>query len=53
MYTVRHKTKHPKFTIGIPLLLAAINQALAELDADGTLTELSVKYFGTDISKMS
>lgn len=104
MYTVRHKTKHPKFTIGIPLLagridatlnaevvfadyqkahpeanikiaaysddvervaipvrksadtatlLAAINQALAELDADGTLSELSVKYFGTDISKMS
>lgn len=34
-------------------LLAAINQALAELDADGTLTELSVKYFGTDISRMS
>ena len=34
-------------------LLAAINQALAELDADGTLSELSVKYFGTDISKMS
>ena len=34
-------------------LLAATNQALAELDADGTLTELSVKYFGTDISKMS
>ena len=52
MYTVRHKTRHPKFTVGIPLL-AAINQALAELDADGTLTELSVKYFGTDISKMS
>ena len=23
MYTVRHKTKHPKFTIGIPLLLAS------------------------------
>ena len=105
MYTVRHKTKHTKFTIGIPLLLAgridttlnaevvfadyqkahpeanikiaaysddveqvaipvrksadtatllaAINQALAELDADGTLSALSVKYFGTDISKMS
>lgn len=34
-------------------LLDAINQALAELDADGTLSELSVKYFGTDISKMS
>ena len=104
MYTVRHKTKHPKFAVGIPLLagridatlnaevvfadyqkahpeanikiaaysddvewvaipvrksadtatlLAAINQALAELDADGTLSALSVKYFGTDISKMS
>lgn len=23
MYTVRHKTKHPKFTLGIPLILAA------------------------------
>lgn len=34
-------------------LLEAINQALAELDADGTLSALSVKYFGTDISKMS
>ena len=22
MYTVRHKTRHPKFTIGIPLILA-------------------------------
>ena len=22
MYTVRHKTKHTKFTIGIPVLLA-------------------------------
>lgn len=22
MYLVRHKTKHPKFTIGIPLILA-------------------------------
>lgn len=104
MYTVRHKTRHPKFAVGIPLLagridatlnaevvfadyqkahpeanikiaaysddveqvaipvrksadtatlLAAINQALAELDADGTLSALSVKYFGTDISKMS
>ncbi len=104
MYTVRHKTKHPKFAVGIPLLagridatlnaevvfadyqkahpeanikiaaysddvervaipvrksadtatlLAAINQALAELDAGGTLSALSVKYFGTDISKMS
>lgn len=32
-------------------LLAAINQALAELDADGTLTALSNKYFGKDISR--
>ena len=32
-------------------LLAAINDALAEMDADGTLTALSEKYFGTDISK--
>ena len=23
MYTARHKTKHPKFTVGIPLILAA------------------------------
>ena len=22
MYTVRHKTKHPRFTVGIPLILA-------------------------------
>ena len=22
MYTARHKTRHPKFTVGIPLLLA-------------------------------
>lgn len=23
MYTFRHKTKHPKFTVGVPLILAA------------------------------
>lgn len=23
MYTIRHKTRHKKFTIGVPLLLAA------------------------------
>ena len=34
-------------------LLEAINRALAELDADGTLSALSEKYFGTDISKAS
>ena len=28
MYTVRHKTKHPKFTVGIPAILA-IQIALA------------------------
>ena len=32
-------------------LLAAINDALAQVDADGTLSRLSVKYFGMDISK--
>ena len=32
-------------------LLEAINQALAEMDADGTLTALSEKYFSIDISK--
>ncbi len=32
-------------------LLEAINKALEELSEDGTLSELSEKYFGTDISK--
>ena len=32
-------------------LLKAVNDALSELDASGKLTELSEKYFGTDISK--
>lgn len=32
-------------------LLAAINQAIAELHEDGTISELSMKYFGEDISK--
>lgn len=32
-------------------LVAAINDALAEMAEDGTLTELSMKCFGTDISK--
>ena len=32
-------------------LRSAINQALAELALDGTLTGLSMKYFGRDISK--
>lgn len=32
-------------------LAAAINEALAEMAEDGTLTKLSMKYFGTDISQ--
>ena len=33
------------------LQLEAINKALAEMAADGTLTALSEKYFNADISK--
>jgi len=36
---------------GEPELLAAINKALDELRADGTLTKLSEKYFGADVTK--
>ena len=32
-------------------LLEAINQAIAELHEEGVLSELSIKYFGEDISK--
>jgi len=32
-------------------LQQAINQALLELAEDGTLSEISIKYFGTDITK--
>lgn len=32
-------------------LLEAINQALSQLAQDGTLSALSEKYFGTDISR--
>lgn len=34
-----------------PSQKAAINGALAGMAEDGTLTELSIKYFGTDISR--
>ena len=34
-------------------LVAAIDKALTELEADGTLARLSEKYFGTDVSKQS
>lgn len=32
-------------------LMEAVNQAIEELSRDGTLTELSTKYFGSDLSK--
>lgn len=32
-------------------LLAAVNKAIGELSEDGTLAELSIKYFGSDMSK--
>lgn len=32
-------------------LLAAINQAIAELHEEGVISELSIKYFGSDITK--
>ncbi len=43
--------------VGIPMpknsgkLVEEVNKALADMAADGTLTALSEKYFGTDISK--
>lgn len=33
-------------------LLAAVNQAIEELGEEGVLTELSMKYFGADLSKL-
>ncbi|MHA7210361.1 amino acid ABC transporter substrate-binding protein [Arthrobacter sp. MDT1-65] len=36
---------------GSPELVDAINTALGELRADGTLTEISEKYFGSDVSE--
>ena len=33
------------------LTLEAINQAIAELDAEGELTHISEKYFGKDITR--
>ncbi len=36
---------------GEEALLAAVNQTLAELSESGELSELSIKYFGTDISR--
>ncbi|SEP76829.1 cystine transport system substrate-binding protein [Faunimonas pinastri] len=36
---------------GNPELLAAVNKALGELRQDGTLAEISDKWFGTDVTK--
>lgn len=36
---------------GATALTDAINKALAQLSADGTLAKISEKYFGTDVSK--
>jgi L-cystine transport system substrate-binding protein len=36
---------------GNPQLLAAINEAIAKLRADGTLKELSEKWFGADVTQ--
>ncbi|MBC7442603.1 MAG: amino acid ABC transporter substrate-binding protein [Ramlibacter sp.] len=39
------------FAKGSTALTAAVDKALAELAADGTLATISEKYFGTDVSK--
>ncbi|RLU13428.1 cystine ABC transporter substrate-binding protein, partial [Pseudomonas prosekii] len=36
---------------GEPELLAAVNKALDELRADGTLAKISEKYFQADVTK--
>lgn len=59
---IKIATLDPESTkVGIPMrkgddtktLLDAVNKALSEMSEDGTLTELSEKYFGTDISQES
>lgn len=39
------------FRKGDKSLTTAVNKALAELQADGTLAKISAKYFGKDVSK--
>ncbi|MBG0739691.1 amino acid ABC transporter substrate-binding protein [Paeniglutamicibacter antarcticus] len=39
------------FRKGSTALVDAVDKALAELQADGTLTKISQKYFGVDVSK--
>ncbi|RMP62175.1 hypothetical protein ALQ18_04537 [Pseudomonas marginalis pv. marginalis] len=36
---------------GDPELLAAVNKAIDELRADGTLKKLSEKYFNADVTQ--
>jgi cystine transport system substrate-binding protein len=39
------------FQKGNPEFKAALNKALAEAAADGSLKSISMKWFGTDVSK--
>lgn len=39
------------FRKGSNALVKAVDKALADLQADGTLTKISIKYFGVDVSK--
>jgi cystine transport system substrate-binding protein len=39
------------FTTGSGTLVTAVNKALDQLRADGTLKKISVKYFGDDVSE--
>jgi len=39
------------FAKGNPQFKAALNKALADIAADGSLTKASLKWFGTDVSK--
>ena len=52
------QTSGPTKLVSIPVpkgdnatLVEAINQAIAELHAEGVLSEISIKYFGSDITK--
>ena len=36
---------------GSPNLVKVVNEAIAQAHSDGTLSELSMKYFGMDITK--
>ena len=60
MYTVRHKTKHPKFTIGIPLLLAgridaALNAEVVFADYQKAHPEANIKIaaYSDDVEQVA